>query len=742
MYADIIVDITLEKLNHTFQYVVPEEMEDRVAIGLLVTIPFGNRKTNGVIIGLSEEPKYDPSKIKSILALSKEVPPNRDLVELAVWMSDYFGATLNQCLKTALPLRKKAKPKERKIVTLCADETVVQEYLNKLLSRKNHSVGKERLLKELVEEKEIPWDVLIDKLHVDSSHIRSLEKDRIVNISQVRVFRGTVNYGHKSEVNFELNNSQKEAYEAFCENRRQGIHKPYLLYGVTGSGKTEVYLSMIEEVLSEGKQAIVLIPEIALTYQTVMRFYNRFGDVVSFINSKMSEGERQDQIDRAVSGDCKIMIGPRSALFTPFSNLGLIIIDEEHENSYKSESAPRYHAVPTAIERARINGCDIVLGSATPSVETYYNAKTGNYILLKLPDRVMDRKMAETEIIDLGQELRKGNRSMFSRRLVELMQDRLDHHEQIMLFLNRRGMMGSVSCRMCGTVLKCPHCDVSMSLHRDGMLHCHYCGTMLPKPHECPKCHSKMIGTMKAGTEAVEMGVHKLFPEARVLRMDADTTREKAGHEKILSAFSDGEADILIGTQMIVKGHDFPNVTLMGVLAADLSLNVSDFRASENTFDLLVQAAGRAGRGERCGNVVIQTYQTDHYAIESSAKQSYEEFYDSEVMFRRVGAYPPFGHLLKILIECKNENRIEHFANGLAEYIRGAIDGDEFFEKTKVLGPEDDYPKKLNDIYRKTLYLKDRNYDRLIKAKRLISENWNQLDGANFVNIWFDYDPL
>ena len=742
MYADIIVDITLEKLNHTFQYAVPTDMEDRIAIGLLVTIPFGNRNVNGVVIGLSDEPKLEVSKIKPIKAISKEVPPNRDLVELASWMSDYFGSTMNQALKTTLPLRKKAKPKERKIVTLVSDTEYVNEYYNKLISRKNHSLGKERLLKELIAEKEIPWDVLIDKLHVTSENIRSLEKDRIVDISSVRVFRGAINIENSSDIKVELNKAQQEACDIFKENRKNGIHKPYLLYGVTGSGKTEVYLNMIEDTLRMGKQAIVLIPEIALTYQTVMRFYNRFGDVVSFINSKMSEGERVDQLDRAVSGECKIMIGPRSALFTPFSNLGLIIVDEEHESSYKSEQAPRYHAVPTAIERARINNWDVVLGSATPSVETFYNAKSGNYIMLKLPGRVMDRSMAETEIIDLSKELRSGNRSMFSRRLRELMSDRLEKNEQIMLFLNRRGMMGSVSCRMCGTVLKCPHCDVPLSLHRDGKLHCHYCGTIVERPKACPKCQSVMIGTMKAGTESVEDNVKKLFPNARVLRMDADTTKGKGGHEKILSAFANDEADILIGTQMIVKGHDFPNVTLMGVLAADLSLNASNFRASENTFDLLVQAAGRSGRGEKSGNVVIQTYQPDHYCIESSSKQDYEGFYDSEVMFRRVGAYPPFGHLLKVLIECKNENRIEFFANNLAKFVKETLGEDDFFQKTKVLGPEDDYPKKVNDVYRKTLYLKDRHYDRLIKAKKLISDGFSQIDGNNYVNIWFDYDPL
>ena len=742
MFADIIVDITLEKLNHSFQYAIPEELEGRVGLGSQVVIPFGNRKMTGIVIGLSSEPKLDISKIKPIKSVSNEAAPYSDLISLAAWMSDYFGSTMNQALKTTLPLKKKAKPKERKIVCLKADRDEVLNYLSKLVSRKNHSLGKERLLKEILEDEEIPWDVLIEKLHVTSENIRSLEKDGIVEIKKTRVFRGGIKNADTEKVKVELNLSQKAALDEFLYNRSEGIHKPYLLYGVTGSGKTEVYMEMIADTIEKGQQAIVLIPEIALTFQTVMRFYKRFGEIVSFVNSRMSDGEKQDQMDRAIAGDCKIMIGPRSALFTPFKDLGLIIVDEEHETSYKSENAPRYHAVRTAIERAKICGADIVLGSATPSVETFYNAEVENYTLLKLPERAKEAEMPEAEIIDLRQELRSGNKSMFSRRLTELIKDRLDNGEQVMLFLNRRGMMGAVSCRMCGKTIKCPHCDVPMSLHRDGLLHCHYCGTKIKRPKGCPSCGSNLIGTMKAGTEMVEEKLSKLFPEAKILRMDADTTKDKGAHEAILSAFANHEADILVGTQMIVKGHDFSNVTLMGVLAADMSLNASDFRAAERTYDLLVQAAGRAGRGERPGTVIIQTYQPDHFVIESSAKQSYEDFYRDEVVYRKMGKYPPFGHLLKILIESRNKNRIEEFSERLAEVVRSRLADMEGFERTKVLGPEDDYPPKINDVYRKTLYLKDADYDRLIAVKKLISKEFPNVAYSNSVNIWFDYDPL
>ena len=747
-YADIIVDITLEKLNHTFQYMIPEELQPEVTVGIRVIVPFGNgkREINGVVVEISEEPKLDPNRIKPIKGiLYSQEKSERELVALSYFLSEHFGSTMNQALKTVLPLRKKTSPKEKKMVSLRASSDETANFLSNLRSKKKYSVSKERLIKELMAEPEIPWDIITCKLHITSDNIRALEKSGIVRVDSYREFRNPINNKNLDEAegkkDFELNAEQKRCVETVREDIERGINRPYLLYGVTGSGKTEVYMELIEDTLSAGKEAIMLIPEISLTYQTVMRFYHRFGELVSIINSRMSEGERSDQIERVKNGSCKIIVGPRSALFTPFSNLGIIIVDEEHETSYKSETAPRYHAVPVAVERGRLCDCPVILGSATPSVETFQKAKINEYGLLTLTRRVEDRNLPKAEIIDLREELKSGNRSVISRRLRELMADRLEKGQQIMLFLNRRGMMGSVSCRACGTVIKCPHCDVSMTLHRDGMLHCHYCGHKMPRPVECPECHSKYIGTMRAGTEQVEESVHKIFPEARILRMDADTTKGKEGHEKILASFSSNEADILIGTQMIVKGHDFQEVTLMGILAADMSLNISDFRAGERTFDLLVQAAGRAGRGETPGTVLIQTYQTDNYSILASAAQDYEEFYKNEVLFRRLGSYPPFGHMLKILLEEKDIKDLNIACDHLAGYLREKLPQNDDVESS-VLGPEDDFPAKVNDVYKKTIYIKNKDYDKLIKAKKMISRELRENRTLSGVTIWFDYDPL
>src|SRR5699024_9713449 len=442
--------------------------------------------------------------------------------------------------------------------------------------------------------------------------IRALEEQGVLAIESEQVFRTPLKETGRQEEAIDYTPEQRQIIDRFREDYLQGIRHTYLIHGVTGSGKTEVYMEMIRTVVEQGKQAIVLIPEIALTYQTVMRFYRRFGDRVSMMNSRLSEGERHDQMMRASSGQVDVMIGPRSALFTPFPDLGLIVIDEEHELTYKSEQTPRYHARETAIKRAQSEGASVVLGSATPSMEAMYRARRGEYILFEMKNRSRMQEMAEVYTVDLREELKDGNRSILSRKLAGLMRDRLDKKEQIMLFLNRRGYSGFISCRECGHVIKCPHCNVSLSVHRDGRMRCHYCGYSAPRVTECPECGSRHIGEFRAGTQQIEDIVKAEFPEARVLRMDMDTTRQKDAHEKILSAFANEEADVLVGTQMIVKGHDFPNVTLVGVLAADMSLYTSDYRSGERTFQLLTQAAGRAGRGEKPGEAVIQAYDPSH----------------------------------------------------------------------------------------------------------------------------------
>ncbi len=535
-----------------------------------------------------------------------------------------------------------------------------------------------------------------------------------------------------------MNPAQQRVIDGVMGAYRSGSPGVHLVHGVTGSGKTEVYLGIIEQMIAMGKQAIMLIPEIALTYQTLLRFYKRFGDRVSVMNSTLSAGEKYDQIERAKAGEIDVIIGPRSALFTPFPNLGVIVMDEEHENSYKSETSPRYHARETAVYIASLCGASVVLGSATPSLEAYYRAGQGQYQLYEMKERPGNSVLPAVYITDLRKELKEGNRSMFGRKLHSLMEERLSRGEQTILFLNRRGYAGFVSCRACGHVMKCPHCDVSLSEHKNGLLICHYCGYQERKPEKCPVCASPYLLGFKAGTQQVEEAIYREFPQARVLRMDGDTTRKKESYEKILSAFADEEADILVGTQMIVKGHDFPGVTLVGVLAADLSLNRNDYRAGERTFQLLTQAAGRAGRGERPGEVVIQTYQPEHYSVVYAARQDYEGFYREELAYRALVGYPPVEHMLAVLIVSRVQEDGEKLGQQMAELIMaemGEISG------FRVIGPAQASIGKISDLYRHTLYLRHREYQVLVRAK----DRWERFcreHEQRDQTVQFDFDPM
>ena len=676
-YADIIIDISHSAIDRVFQYRIGDAWKEQVQVGSLVTVPFGegNAHRHGYVIGITQTPSYEPDKIKEIVDVpQKGLPIEGKLIQLAAWMRETYGTTMNQALQTVMPVKQTVRKTAQKV-----EETTLPD---------------------------TNWEFVT------------------------------------------LNDEQQALVDAFAEDIQAGERHTYLLHGVTGSGKTEVYIQCIKEVIREGGQAIVLIPEIALTYQTVMRFFARFGNRVSIINSRLSNGERYDQFERAKNGDIDIMIGPRSALFTPFSNLGLIIIDEEHENSYKSESVPRYHAREVAIEYARMSDAIVVLGSATPSVDSYYKAKTGVYRLLELDKRVDDRPLPKCEVVDLRQELREGNRSILSTRLQELMEERLLNGQQTMLFLNRRGKSAFMSCRACGFVVKCPHCDVSLSEHSGGVMVCHYCGYRQPVPKVCPSCGSKYISGFKAGTQKIEAMVAKRFPQARILRMDYDTTRAKDAYEKILQAFSNHEADILIGTQMIVKGHDFSNVTLVGVLAADMSLHVNDFHAAERTFALLTQAAGRAGRGKLPGNVVIQTYDPDHYAIRTAKEQDYEAFYDKEIEYRRLMNYPPVWNMLLVHVTSPDESECGSMAQRVYDIAAQMIShtdenhSPDDRHRIQLIGPADATIAKVNDIYRKVIYMKTSDYAALISIKDGIEQAVKADTAMKNANISFDFNPM
>lgn len=745
LYANIIVDITHEKLDKTFQYLVPETLAGQCRAGMCVNIPFGNRTITGYIVELTDQLQYDPGKIKSVLSIAEGAAAiDTQMITLAAWIHENYGGTMIQALKTVLPVKRKERQKESKQVRLLADIQQAKELYEDCVRK--HRTAQARLLEELLECSPQPYPHLTKEMGISRAVIYKLQEKGVVTVERERYYRNPVAQTEKKGYNIRLNEAQQSAVNVVIEEFDAGLCHTYLLYGVTGSGKTEVYMELIAHAVAQGKQCIMLIPEIALTFQTVRRFYERFGGRVSILNSRLSAGERADQLERAKNGDIDIMIGPRSALFTPFSNLGFIIIDEEHETSYKSEAVPKYHAREVAVARAKIAGASVVLGSATPSIESYYFAGQGEYKILRLPLRVQEKPMPECEVIDLRAELRAGNRSIFSSRLQELIEDRLNKRQQVILFLNRRGMAGFVSCRECGSVIRCPHCDVSLSQHQNGRLICHYCGYETQMPACCPSCGSKYIGGFRAGTQKIQELAAKRFPQAKILRMDYDTTRTKDSYEQILSAFAEHKADILIGTQMIVKGHDFPNVTLVGVLAADLSLNASDHHAAERTFQLLTQAAGRAGRGSEPGNVVIQTYQPGHFSIQAAKNQDYQAFYEEEILYRKLMHYPPVWNMLYILVMSSVQKEAGDGIRRLADWISRELqkaDKDGVWRNLKVIGPAEASVAKINDIYRYVLYMKHPDYKMLVKIKDFIEKQMDREQGKwNKISVQFDFNPV
>ena len=730
-YANVIIDISHEKVDRPFQYRIPNSLKEKLAVGMCVQIPFGtgNRKRKGYVIEITGKNEYPEEKIKEIDGIiTDNLPAEADAIRLAAWMRQTYGSTMIAALKTVLPVKRTVKAVEKKKLR----RSLPAEELTSLLGEcmRKHQNAKVRVLQELLTEEELPYELVTGKLHVSAATLNSLVNQGAITIESESSYRNPVSLNVTAQSGPELSEEQRYIKEQILSDYDKNIRNTYLIHGITGSGKTLVYLALIEEMIKRGKQCIVLIPEIALTYQTLLRFYKRFGDRVSVMNSSLSQGERFDQCERARKGEIDVMIGPRSALFVPFPNLGMIVIDEEHEGSYISENAPRYHARETAEYLASLKKASLVLGSATPSLEAYYKAKKGEYRLFTMKNRKNGGELANVRIVDLRQELRKGNRSIFSSDLQELIRDRLGKKQQIMLFLNRRGYAGFVSCRSCGYVMKCPHCDVSLSQHIGGKMVCHYCGYETVQPKRCPNCSSNYILGFKAGTQQIERQLYELFPGIRVLRMDGDTTKQKGSFEKILSAFAEGEADVLLGTQMIVKGHDFPNVTLVGVLAADLSLNDSDYRAGEKTFQLLTQAEGRAGRGTLPGEAIIQTYRPEHYSIQQAAKQDYEAFYEEEILYRELLEYPPAGHMLTILVVSKDEKRCKGLAVRLAKEAGAYV---------HVIGPTPAAVSKVKDYYRYMIYLKSLKEEPIRQAKERLEALLNGFE-LKTENVIFDYE--
>ena len=732
-FAGVIIDISIEQLDKKFQYIIPETMDTEIEVGSRVQIPFGSTVRKGYVVEITEEPEIEIQRMKEIMEVCKEsVKVDSNLIKLAYWMKTNYGSTINQALKMLLPVKEKIKESEKKTIRLLISRDEAVNIAREAEAK--HRNAQARLLYALAENPVTEYSLLNQKLNISMSTIKSLEEKGYIDIEAITVFRNAVSAKTTDTPRPELNEGQKAIVGDIIFDMDEGNNIPCLIKGVTGSGKTEIYMELIEHTISAGKEVICLIPEIALTYQTVMRFYNRFGDKVAVINSRLSKGEKYDTFVRAREGKIKIIIGPRSALFTPFGNLGLIIIDEEHEGAYKSEITPKYHARETAIEIARMNDAKVVMGSATPSLDSYYKAETGEYKLYCLEERAGKGKMPGVEIVDLREEMKRGNRSIFSYRLEELINEKLNAGEQVMLFLNRRGYQGFINCRDCGHIVECPHCAVSLTEHKGNKLICHYCGYETPQIKACPECGGKHIGRFKAGTEKVEEETKKFFPNARVLRMDLDTTKGKDGHARILEQFHAGEADILIGTQMIVKGHDFPNVTLVGILLADTTLHMSDYMASERTFELLTQAAGRAGRGEKPGKVIIQTYDPEHYSIRCSAEHDYDAFYEEEIAYRDLMNYPPVMHMLNIRVASEDENCGEKAAALIKQLTeKQAADG------LYIIGPSKAAIYKISDVYYRTIYYKHKDYKILTDIKDL-SEKYIKDNEDLFKKCQVQYD--
>ncbi len=772
-YAGVIISAANKNVDKEFSYKIPSELIDKIQIGIRVAVPFGmgNKITEGFVVSINKDCLVPNNKLKQITKILNDKPLfNNELLLLAKFMKDKYYTTLYSCLKCIIPKGLNFKPdylvllninrgksniklstRQKQLINLLEnhggqmlkseiENEFAPQALNALVKNevveikdisevKNLSLKikyayincenpqsvlkitpKQRLvINMLMQHNGLPLTDLKNYLGISSSPIITLAQKGVIAIKEQEVLRNTTaQYAENKNELPELTKDQLKAVE-YITNRKDN-KKPVLIHGVTGSGKTEIYLQLIEDVVKKGKQAIVLVPEISLTPQMASIFLNRFKHLVTVSHSRQTFGERFDQWKKASEGLISIMIGPRSAIFTPFSNLGIIIIDEEHENTYKSETTPKYSAKEVAIKRGELTGAAVILGSATPSIETYYEALTNKLDLITISKRVNDRKLPEVEVVDMRNELMLGNKSIFSNSLLNSLEEALKNKKQAILFLNRRGFSTFVSCRKCGQVMVCDNCSINYTYHNEtNKLICHYCGKSIQNPKNCPTCGSRYIKYFGIGTERIEHEFKQLFPKVNVLRMDADTTSGKNSHNEILAKFRQKEASVLIGTQMIAKGLDFPDVVVVGIVAADISLNYGDFRAGETTFQLLTQVSGRAGRGETEGKVVIQTYTPSHYSIVYAKDGNYQQFYQHEISTRRQMQYPPFTKVFCVLFSSPIEKQVIALLFRLCEIMK-QFNKDNFFD---VLGPAPASVSKIKLQYRWKIIVKSVNEQKL-----------------------------
>ncbi len=651
MYAEIIVDIASEQVDRVFTYAVPDSLS--IVPGMRVRVPFGSREKEGYVVRLKEQADFDESRIKPVLAALEDYPALLpSLMALAQEIKEKSRCPLCEALRLMLPpemrgSRVKVKTEEYAQLTIPLDR------VEEAIQAQKRSPKRQLLITLLSDGEPHPVDELRAMINGVRDALKYLSEKEMVRVFEKEALRSPY-YGRMDAVpDPELTMEQREALEELIPALRAPV-KPFLLHGVTGSGKTEVFIRLVREALKLGKSAVILVPEIVLTPQMITWFRSRFGNAMAVLHSRLSPGERFDEWRRIRLGDARIVIGARSAVFAPVENLGVIIVDEEHEQTYYSDRFPQYDAREIAASRGRREKAAVLLSSATPSIYSYAMTRRGDYTLVEMPHRVLDRPLPDIHLVDMREELRKGNHGMFSGLFQQKLRACLEKGQQAMLFINRRGYASSVVCRKCGETVKCGRCDVSMTYHSvDRTLRCHYCGAVRPLPKVCPACESPYIRPMGIGTQKVEEELKKQFPGVGVIRMDIDTTAGKNAHFELVDRFRAGEAQILLGTQMIAKGLDFPQVTLVGAVLADLTLNFPDYRSPERTFQLLVQVAGRAGRGREPGEVVIQTYQPEHYAIRASAKQDYRAFFNEEFSRRKAGLYPPFTMMVRFLCEAK-----------------------------------------------------------------------------------------
>lgn len=725
MYANVLVQYGVKSLDHTFTYHIPDNLIGVVSVGVKVRVPFGNQTINGFVIEICDN--VDTENIKDIIdVVTKELKLNEEMLELGKYIKEKTLCSLISAYQTMLPTSMKVSnskedyKKYETRISISASDDVIDNFINANLKSKKKQV---ELLELIRENPQLKKDI-------NGSSLKSLLASSLVKEEKIPIYR--INYSGEMDNEFTLNDEQQHAYDEIMKKKDEASVN--LIHGITGSGKTEVYMHLISSIIDDGKSAIMLVPEISLTAQIVERFYSRFGDDVAIFHSSLSDGEKYDEYLKILNGEVHVVVGTRSAVFTPVKNLGIIIIDEEHSPNYKQDNNPRYHALDMAKWRSNYNKCPLVLGSATPSFETMARAKKGVYNYITLTKRVGTSILPEIKIVDMSLEIKKRN-MILSDELQLAIMNCLNNHEQVMLLINRRGYSTIMSCLSCGFTYKCPHCDISLTYHKSkNHLRCHYCGYTVIKSDFCPNCHEKSIDDYGLGTEKVEEYIKNMYPSYNVVRMDTDTTSRKGSHAKIIKEFEDHKYDIIIGTQMIAKGLDFPNVTLVGVVNADESLNIPDFRSGENTFNLLTQVSGRAGRGNLKGIVIIQTFNPDNKILKFVQNADYLGNYNYEMSVRHMLTYPPYCYLIMIRISSKDYELLSSEANKVVIYLRRNLS-----DTSKVLGPTTSNPFKINNIYRLQIIIKYKFDDKISESLKFIDENY-ALNKDIFIDI--DVDPI